>query len=103
MYQVEDLDNNRGDEVELNKGTKLTLSLETIISAVVTLGMIIGMWFTLQADIELAKKLPAPSVSRTEYDLKDQMIRDAVLDTQEDVEEIKEDIKSIENYILNKK
>ena len=69
----------------------------------VTLGMIIGMWFTLQADIELAKELPAPSVSRTEYDLKDQMIRDAVLDTQEDVEEIKEDIKSIETYILNKK
>ncbi len=65
--------------------------------------MIIGMWFTLQADIELAKELPAPSVSRTEYDLKDQMIRDAVLDTQEDVEEIKEDIKSIETYILNKK
>jgi len=89
--------------MEVNKGTKLTLSLETIVSGVVTLGMIIGMWFTLQADIELAKELPAPSVSRTEYDLKDQMIRDAVLDTQEDVEEIKEDIKSIENYILNKK
>jgi len=89
--------------MEVNKGTKLTLSLETIISGIVTLGMIIGMWFTLQADIELAKELPAPSVSRTEYDLKDQMIRDAVLDTQEDVEEIKEDIKSIETYILNKK
>ena len=89
--------------MEVNKQTKLTLSLETIVSAVVTLGMIIGMWFTLQADIELAKELPAPSVSRTEYDLKDQMIRDAVLDTQEDVEEIKEDIKSIETYILNKK
>ena len=89
--------------MEVNKGTKLTLSLETIISGVVTLGMIIGMWFTLQADIELAKELPAPSVSRTEYDLKDQMIRDAVLDTQEDVEEIKKDIKSIETYILNKK
>ena len=89
--------------MEVNKGTKLTLSLETIISGVVTLGMIIGMWFTLQADIELAKELPAPSVSRTEYDLKDQMIRDAVLGTQEDVEEIKKDIKSIETYILNKK
>jgi hypothetical protein len=89
--------------MEVNKGTKLTLSLETIASGVVTLAMIIGMWFTLQADIEEAKLLPAPSVSRTEYDLKDQMIRDAVLDTQEDVEEIKEDIKSIENYILNKK
>ena len=89
--------------MEVNKQTKLTLSLETIISGVVTLGMIIGMWFTLQADIELAKELPAPSVSRTEYDLKDQMIRDAVLDTQEDVEEIKKDIKSIETYILNSK
>ena len=89
--------------MEVNKQTKLTLSLETIVSGVVTLAMIIGMWFTLQADIDLAKELPAPSVSRTEYDLKDQMIRDAVLDTQEDVEEIKEDIKSIENYILNKK
>lgn len=89
--------------MEVNKQTKLTLSLETIVSGVVTLAMIIGMWFTLQADIQLAKELPAPSVSRTEYDLKDQMIRDAVLDTQEDVEEIKEDIKSIETYILNKK
>ena len=89
--------------MEVNKQTKLTLSLETIVSGVVTLAMIIGMWFTLQADIEEAKLLPAPSVSRTEYDLKDQMIRDAVLDTQEDVEEIKEDIKSIETYILNKK
>jgi len=89
--------------MEVNKQTKLTLSLETIVSGVVTLAMIIGMWFTLQADIDLAKELPAPSVSRTEYDLKDQMIRDAVLDTQEDVEEIKEDIKSIETYILNKK
>ena len=89
--------------MEVNKQTKLTLSLETIVSGVVTLAMIIGMWFTLQADIEEAKLLPAPSVSRTEYDLKDQMIRDAVLDTQEDVEEIKKDIKSIETYILNKK
>ena len=89
--------------MEVNKQTKLTLSLETIVSGVVTLAMIIGMWFTLQADIQLAKELPAPSVSRTEYDLKDQMIRDAVLDTQEDVEVIKEDIKSIETYILNKK
>ncbi len=89
--------------MEVNKQTKLTLSLETIVSGVVTLAMIIGMWFTLQADIELAKELPAPSVSRTEYDLKDQMIRDAILDTQEDVEEIKKDIKSIETYILNKK
>ena len=34
-------------------------------------GTIIGMWFTLKADIELAKELPEPNISRTEYDLKD--------------------------------
>jgi len=94
--------------VEVNKNTKLTLSLETIISGVVTLGMIIGLWFTLQADIELAKELPKPEVSRMEYDLKDQMIRDSIMNTEEKVEkledkvdDIKKDTRSINETLLN--
>jgi len=94
--------------VEVNKNTKLTLSLETIISGVVTLAMIIGMWFTLQADIELAKELPKPEVSRMEYDLKDQMIRDSIMNTEEKVEkledkvdDIKKDTRSINETLLN--
>ena len=94
--------------MELNKGTKLTLSLETIISVVVTIAMIIGMWFTLQADIELAKELPKPEVSRMEYDLKDQMIRDSIMNTEEKVEkledkvdDIKKDTRSINETLLN--
>tara|TARA_R110002153_G_scaffold266127_1_gene429217 strand:+ start:1972 stop:2268 length:297 start_codon:yes stop_codon:yes gene_type:complete len=94
--------------VEVNKGTKLTLSLETIISVVVTLGMIIGMWFTLQADIQLAKELPKAEVSRMEYDLKDQMIRDSIMNTEEKVEkleekvdDIKKDTRSINETLLN--
>tara|TARA_R110002074_G_C12262909_1_gene641392 strand:+ start:36 stop:332 length:297 start_codon:yes stop_codon:yes gene_type:complete len=94
--------------VEVNKQTKLTLSLETIISGVVTLAMIIGMWFTLQADIEEAKKLPEPPVSRTEYDLKDQMIRNSIMNTEEKVEkleekvdDIKKDTRSINETLLN--
>tara|TARA_S200002703_G_scaffold124701_1_gene110852 strand:- start:185 stop:454 length:270 start_codon:yes stop_codon:yes gene_type:complete len=89
--------------MELSKNSKLTFSIETLVSLATTLVLIVGMWFTLQADIQEAKELPPPSVSRTEYDLKDKMIRDAVLDTQKDVSEMKEDIKSIENYILNSK
>jgi len=95
--------------MEVNKGTKLTLSLETIISGVVTLGMIIGMWFTLQADIELAKELPIPPIGRTEYDLKDQMIRNTIIETEKDVQEIKEeqkemrtDVKNIERMLMQK-
>ena len=89
--------------MEVSKDSKMTLSLETLISLGTTLVLVTGVWFTLQADIQEAKELPPPTVSRTEYDLKDKMIRDAVLDTQKDVQEMKEDIKSIETYILNSK
>jgi len=86
--------------VELGKDTKLTLKLETIASVVVTLVMVIGVYFSLKADIEEAKELPVPEVGRTEYDLKDQMIRDTIMNTQEDVEEIKQDVKNIERIII---
>ncbi len=86
--------------MELGKDTKLTLKLETIASVVVTLVMVVGVYFSLKSDIEEAKELPKPEVSRTEYDLKDQMIRDTIINTQEDVEEIKEDVKNIERIII---
>jgi ribonucleotide reductase alpha subunit len=69
--------------MEVGKDTKFTLSIETGVSILVTVGMIIGMWYSLQAEIELAKELPEPEVSRMEYDLKDQMIRDSILNTEE--------------------
>ena len=86
--------------MELGKDTKLTLKLETIISVVVTIGMVVGVYFSLLGEIAIAKELPAPEVSRTEYDLKDQMVRDTIMNTQEDVEEIKEDVKNIERIII---
>ena len=95
--------------MELGKDSKFTLSLESIATGVVTLGMVIGMWFTLQSDIEEAKELPAPEVSRTEYDLKDQMIRNTIIETQKDVTEVKEtqkemrdDVKNIERMMMQK-
>ena len=86
--------------MELGKDTKLTLKLETIVSVVMTIVMVVGVYFSLKSDIEEAKELPKPEVSRTEYDLKDQMIRDTIMNTQEDVEEIKEDVKNIERIII---
>ena len=86
--------------MELGKDTKLTLKLETIISVVVTIGMVVGVYFSLLGEIAEAKELPTPEVSRTEYDLKDQMVRDTIMNTQEDVEEIKEDVKNIERIII---
>ena len=95
--------------MEIGKDSKFTLSLESIVTGVVTLGMVIGMWFTLQSDIEEAKELPKPEVGRTEYDLKDQMIRNTIIETQKDVTEVKEqqkemreDVKSIERLLMTK-
>ena len=51
----------------------------------------------------LAKTLPIPPISKIEYELKDELIRQTIMDTQEDVKEIKETLRyicSIVNYIL---
>ena len=87
--------------MEVSKDSKFTLSLETGVSILVTVGMVICMWFTLQADIEEAKELPVPEVGRTEYDLKDQMIRNTIIETQKDVTEMKEEQKEMRDDVKN--
>ena len=94
--------------MEVGKDTKFTLSLETGVSILVTVGMVIGLWYSLQAEIELAKELPEPEVSRMEYDLKDQMIRDSILNTEgkvdkleEKVDDIKDDTRAITETLID--
>ena len=84
---------------ELSEESKFNISVKTLISIGVGLSVVIGMYFTLQADIAEAKELPTPEVSRTEYDLKDQLIRETIMNTQSDVEEIKEDIEGMDNKL----
>jgi len=72
---------------KIDENTQVTFDLKTIIAIAVALSSLIAMWFALQADIEEAKQLPAPEVSRTEYDLKDQLIRETIMNTQKKVEE----------------
>ena len=77
---------------EISKDTKIKLSLETIISLGFVLVTMTGMWFTLKADIAEAKELPVapdPEITRIEYDMKDQLIRQTIMTTQEDVKDIK--------------
>ena len=84
---------------QVGEDTKITLDLKTIGIILFFVATVIGMWFTLQADIEEAKELPAPVIDRTEYDLKDELIRQTIMDTQEDVEEIKETIDKIDERL----
>ena len=87
---------------EISKETKVKLSLETIIALGVVLVSMTGMWFTLQADIQEAKELPVapdPEITRIEYDMKDQLIRQTIMTTQEDVKDIKVTLEKIEDKI----
>ena len=89
---------------ELNEDTSFKVSVKTLIAIGLGLSTLIGMWFTLQADIEEAKELPVstPEVTRMEFDMKDQMIRNTIMETKKDVEEIKESLEKIEDKLYNR-
>ena len=100
---------------ELNEDTAFKLSIKTIIGAGFAIATLAGMWFTLQADIADAKELPAnvwnpeweeklpdAEVTRMEFDMKDQMIRNTIMTTQEDVTEIKKTLEKIEDKLYNR-
>jgi hypothetical protein len=87
---------------ELSESTSFTVSIQTLGAIAFGIATVVGMWFALQADIEEAKELPVappPDVTRMEYDMKDQLIRQTIMSTQEDVQELKEDMKRIEDKI----
>jgi len=87
---------------QISENTQITLDLKTIGLAVTGLGALISMWFALQADIAEAKELPvapAPDITRMEFDMKDQLVRQTIMSTQQDITEMKEDIKRIEEKI----
>ena len=87
---------------ELNEDTGFNVSIKTLIGIGFAMATLIGMYFTLQADIAEAKELPVPpppDVTRMEYDMKDQLIRQTIMTTQDDVKELKEDMKRIEEKI----
>ena len=85
---------------ELSEDSKFEISIKTLIAIGVALSTLIGMWFALQADIEEAKKLPEPEISRTEYDLKDQLIRETIMNTGTKVEENSNALKKIDDKLF---
>jgi len=84
---------------ELNEDTSFKISLKTLGGIAAALATIISMWFVLQSDIEEARKLPKPPIERIEYDLKDELIRQTIMDTQDDVESILEELEKIDKRL----
>ena len=90
---------------ELNEDTGFQVSIKTLIAIGFAMATLISMWFMLQADIAEAKELPVippDEVTRMEFNMKDQMIRNTIIDTQKDVQEIKESLEKIEDKLYNR-
>tara|TARA_R110002012_G_scaffold210146_1_gene380771 strand:+ start:395 stop:676 length:282 start_codon:yes stop_codon:yes gene_type:complete len=90
---------------ELNENTGFNISIKTMIAVGFAMVTIIGMWFALQADIAEAKELPKPDITRMEFNMKDVNVRQSISNTEKAVDELKIDIRRIEDKIdeLNKR
>ena len=88
---------------EISEDTVVGLSLKTIGVIIAGVGVVTLGYFDLQAGIDEAKELPVPVISRTEYDLKDELIRETIMNTQSDVEDIKKQLDKIEERLFEMK
>jgi len=90
---------------ELNEDTTLKLSIKTLGGIAALIFTLVSMWFMLQADIAKAMELPIapdPEVTRMEFDMKDKMIRQTIMDTKADVDEMKKTLERIEDKLYNR-
>ena len=88
---------------ELSENTSINVSVKTLGGIAVLIAAVISHWFILQSDIAEAKRLPLPpepEISRMEYEMKDEHIRNTILNTQKEVSDIKKSVEKIEDKLL---
>lgn len=84
---------------ELSEDTVLGVSIKTLIALGVGLSIAVGMYYDLQAEIEVAKQMPEPAVSRIEFDLKDNLVRETIMNNAKNIESIKTQLDKIETRL----
>ena len=104
---------------ELNEDTTFKMSVKTMGMIAAGIAVVIGGWQSLmsekqeaeetptQIDVnilkdEILKEIPEAEISRMEFDMKDQMIRQTIITTQSDIEEMKETLEKIEDKLYNR-
>jgi len=104
---------------ELNEDTSFKMSIKTMGLIAVGIATLVGGWYSIMAEIQEAKEQPVPvdvtiikeeilkeipeaEITRMEFDMKDQMIRQTIMTTQSDVEEMKKTLEKIEDKIYNR-
>ncbi len=86
---------------EINENTLIPISIKNIIGIAISLAALIGMYFSLKAEIVEAKELPLPNITQEEVLFQDELIRSAIINTEKEVTQVKSDITEIKET-LNK-
>ncbi len=89
--------------MKIGENTEFKLDLKTIISIVIFTSTIMGMYYTLESDIEEAKKLPPAEVKRLEYDLKQQWTENHIITLELKVKELESHLKQLDKDLHKKK
>ena len=104
---------------ELNEDTTFKMSIKTMGMIAAGIAVVVGGWYSLMQEIqeakeqpvqidvnilkdEILKAIPESEITRMEFDMKDQMIRQTIMTTQSDVEEMKKSLEKIEDKIYNR-
>ena len=88
-----------GKFTEVGEDTVLGVSIKTLIALGFGLSIAVGGYYNLQAEIDIAKQLPEPAVSRTEYELKDELVRETIMTNAKNIEDIKTQLDKIETRL----
>ena len=88
---------------EVSENTVVGLSLKTIATIVAGAVIVALGYFDLKAEVELAKELPPAEIGRMEYDLKDQLVRETIMNTQKEVKDIKAQLDKMEERLFELK
>ena len=85
--------------MKINEKTEIKLDLKTVISIIIITASFVTMYFSLQADIEEAKKLPPAAIDRIEYDINRSWQSSHVLKLEQEVKELKEMVKELDKEL----
>lgn len=89
--------------MKISENTEFKIDLKTVIAIIMITTTFVGMYYTLQSDIEEAKKLPPSEIKRLEYDLKQEWQTNHIESLEEKVDEILDWCKELDKKINKKK
>jgi len=72
--------------MKISENTEFKIDIKTVIGIITLTTTLVGMYYTLQEDIQLAKTLPPTEVTRLEYELKEEWNEKMIIELKERVD-----------------